>query len=218
MHLKTKICGLNDAQSVKEAIAGKAYFIGFVFYDKSPRNVTAKEAAKLCRAVPKTIFKVGVFVNPNDQTLDTVLSNITLDYIQLHGNESVDRISDIKARYGVRIIKAVSVSEQKDILSAKKFTGIADWVLFDAKPPVTLKEALPGGNAISFDWNLLSIKNMISPALPWILSGGLNINNLKDAVGISGANAVDVSSGVESAYGKKNPRLIREFLKLSAKL
>ena len=218
MSVKTKICGLNDAQSVKEAIAGQAYFVGFVFYDQSPRNVTAAEAAKLCEAVPKTIFKVGVFVNPNDQTLDAVLSNIKLDYIQLHGNESVDRISDIKARSGVRIIKAVSVSEQKDILSATKFTGVADWVLFDAKPPATLKEALPGGNAISFDWNMLSIKSAISPALPWILSGGLDINNLKEAVGISGANAVDVSSGVESAYGKKNPYLIREFLELSAKL
>jgi phosphoribosylanthranilate isomerase len=216
--LSAKICGLNDAAAVAAAAESGARFIGFVFYPPSPRAVTPSRAGALARAVAEEIYRVGVFVDPDDALLSAVFSAIRLDFVQLHGSESPERAAEIRARTGAGIIKAIKVSAPGDIDHAKPFRDVADWILFDAKAPESLKGALPGGNALSFDWRMLAKRDEPAFGLPWILSGGLDIDNLAEAVRISRARAVDVSSGVESAPGAKNPELVRRFLALCATL
>jgi phosphoribosylanthranilate isomerase len=141
-----------------------------------------------------------------------------LDFIQLHGSESTTRAAEIKARTGAGIIKAIKVAVPDDIAAAREYRAVADWILFDAKAPKSLAGALPGGNALAFDWRMLADALQPAAGLPWLLSGGLDIDNLAKAVRISGACAVDISSGVETAPGKKDPELVRQFLALCAKL
>ena len=157
-------------------------------------------------------------INNVDNLGHAIYANIGLDFVQLHGEESINRTLEIKVRTGASIIKAITLSNMSDLAKVKQYRLLADWILFDAKPSPNDKDALPGGNALSFDWKLLTKKYDPGFGLPWLLSGGLNIDNLYDAVSISGARAVDVSSGVESSYGKKDPILVKEFLKLSAGL
>ena len=214
--ISAKICGLNDAASVAAAAEGGARFIGFVFYPPSPRAVTPKQAGALAGAAPQDIYRVGVFVDPDDQLLNAVFSAVRLDFVQLHGGESAQRAAEIKARTGAGVIKAIKVAARGDIESARPYRDVADWILFDAKAPKTLEGALPGGNALSFDWRMLAAHDEPAFGLPWILSGGLDIDNLAEAVRISCARAVDVSSGVESAPGEKSPELVRRFLALCA--
>jgi phosphoribosylanthranilate isomerase len=216
--LGAKICGLGDTASVAAAVAGGARFVGFVFYPPSPRCVSPAQAGELAAPVPADISRVGVFVDPTDDQLDAVFASLRLDFVQLHGSESVERAAEIKARTGAGIIKAVKLAAPGDIAEAAPFRAVADWVLFDAKAPKSLKGALPGGNALAFDWRMLAEQAAPAGGLPWLLSGGLDLDNLAEAVRISGARAVDVSSGVESAPGEKNPELVRRFLALSATL
>ena len=216
--LSAKICGLSDAATVAAAVDGGARFVGFVFYPPSPRCVSPEKAGELAQAVPAGIFRVGVFVDPDDELLDNVCASLQLDFVQLHGSESAARAAEIKARTGAGIIKAIKVAAPGDLAAAEPYYAVADWILFDAKAPKTLKGALPGGNALAFDWHMLAENAQPAGGLPWLLSGGLNIDNLAKAVRISGARSVDVSSGVESAPGKKNPELVRRFLALSATL
>jgi phosphoribosylanthranilate isomerase len=216
--LSTKICGLSDSAAVAAAVDGGARFIGLVFYPPSPRSVSPERAGELSQTVPADISRVGVFVDPDDELLDSVFASLRLDFVQLHGSESPARAAEVKARTGAGIIKAIKLAAPVDLAAAASYCAVADWILFDAKAPQTLADALPGGNALAFDWRMLAKQSELTGGLPWLLSGGLHIDNLAKAVRISGARSVDVSSGVESAPGKKNPELVRRFLALGATL
>lgn len=207
MSVAVKICGLSDHDSVVTAANGGADFVGFVFFEKSPRHVTAEEVASLTEDLPDDVAKVGLFVDPDNALLDRVLGQIRLDYIQLHGSESPARVDAIRLEYGVPVIKAIGVAEPDDIQNAEAYTGHADRLLFDAKPQPQADH--PGGNAQAFDWSLMK---RYSGALPWLLAGGLTPDTVASAIAQSGAAAIDVSSGVESAPGRKDPALITAFL------
>tara|TARA_B100000686_G_scaffold327015_1_gene385455 strand:+ start:303 stop:968 length:666 start_codon:yes stop_codon:yes gene_type:complete len=216
--ISAKICGLNDMASVSAAAKGGARFLGFVFYPPSPRAVTPEKASVLANEAPEGIYQVGVFVDPNDCLLNDVFTGIRLDFVQLHGSESPQRVAEIKAHTNASVIKAIKVVAPGDIKNAQTYRDVADWILFDAKAPKNLKGALPGGNALSFDWRMLAALEEPAFGLPWILSGGLDIDNLAEAVRISRTRAVDVSSGVETAPGNKSPELVSRFLTRCAAL
>jgi phosphoribosylanthranilate isomerase len=209
MTVRAKICGLNDPEAVHAAVEGGAAFIGFVFYPSSPRAVTPDRAAELATIVPASVGRVGLFVDAGDDEIDAVVSWAALDMLQLHGAESPERVSELRARTGLRVMKAISVAASADIERAPAYYEAADWLMFDAKPPKDMTGALPGGNALAFDWLLL--KDWDFP-LPWMLAGGLDAGNVAEAVRLSGARFVDTSSGVEDSPGVKDPDRIREFL------
>lgn len=211
MTVAAKICGVNSESAVKAAVDGGAAYIGFVFYPPSPRSLTPDEAAGLAALVPAGVGKVGLLVDPDDGMLERTLAGVGLDLLQLHGGETPDRIVDIRRRTNVAVMKAIKVETEKDVDAAAAYETVADRLLFDAKPPKDMKGALPGGNAVSFDWRLLAGRNW---ACPWMLSGGLDAGNVADAVRITGALAVDVSSGVESSPGVKDPEKIAAFLEV----
>ncbi|MDC0033816.1 phosphoribosylanthranilate isomerase [Alphaproteobacteria bacterium] len=207
--MQTKICGINSRDAMQEAVDCAADFIGLVFYPPSPRAVTAHDASALIKNVPAHVRKVGLFVDMEDDRLTAILSQVSLDLLQLHGTETPERVRKIRQLTNIPVMKAIRVATERDIAEADCYLDIADRILFDAKVPPDIKGALPGGNAITFDWKLLSGRNW---PCPWMLSGGLNAGNVAEAVKISGASSVDVSSGVESFHGTKDPSLIREFL------
>lgn len=209
MSIDAKICGLSTPETVAAAASGGARFVGFVFYPPSPRHLTPEKAAALAPGVPPSVERVGVFVDPDDDLLGAVLARMPLGLLQLHGSESPDRIAAIKRRFGRPVIKAIPVAGPVDLQRAAGYFAVADWLLFDAKPPRQDTSALPGGNGLSFDWALLRQRQW---PLPWMLSGGLDPGNLADAARRSGARFVDVSSGVESRPGVKDPAKIRAFL------
>lgn len=209
MVVTAKICGLRTADAVAAAVAGGASHIGLNFYPPSPRSVTPGEAAVLAAGVPAGTGKVGLFVDADDATLAATLDEVPLDLLQLHGDESADRVAAIRARFGVPVMKVIRVAGEADVDSAADYAGAADWLLFDARAPAGMAGALPGGNALSFDWELLGGRSW---PCPWMLSGGLDPQNVSEAIGVSGAPAVDVSSGVESAPGVKDPVRIKAFL------
>ena len=209
MGVSAKICGLNTLESVAAAVSGDAGFIGFVFFPPSPRYVAPDEAAALARAVPPTVTTVGLFVDASDDVIAETLRTVNLDMLQLHGNESPDRVRELGGRFGLETMKAIKVESAADVEAASEYDESADWLLFDAKAPRDMEGALPGGNAVTFDWRLL---RGWSRKRPWMLSGGLDADNVSEAASISGAGVVDVSSGVEDRPGNKNPRLIERFL------
>lgn len=209
MSIGAKICGLSTPESVAAAVGGEARFVGFVFYPPSPRYVTPDEAAALALGVPPSVDRVGVFVDPEDDLLEAVLGRTPLGLLQLHGSESPDRIAAIKRRFTRPVMKAIPVAGPVDLQQASRYFAVADWLLFDAKPPRQDASVLPGGNGLSFDWALLRQRQW---PLRWMLSGGLDPGNLADAARLSGACFVDVSSGVESRPGVKDPAKIRAFL------
>jgi phosphoribosylanthranilate isomerase len=215
MAVKAKICGLNSAASVAAAIAGGASHVGFNFYAPSPRAIDPAKAALLGAQVPPGVDKVGLFVDASDEEFETTLSEARLDMLQLQGDETPRRVKDLRRRFGLPIIKALRIASAADVAAADEFLPAADWLLFDAKPPPGMTGALPGGNALSFDWTLIAGRRWTKP---WMLSGGLNIGNLAAAVATTGATTVDVSSGVEDSPGRKNPEKITAFLKLAASL
>ena len=215
MTVRAKICGLNDPAAVRAAVEGGAAFVGFVFYPRSPRAVTPERAAELAAIVPASVGKVGLFVDAGDDEIDAVLARTALDMLQFHGAEGPERVSQLRARTGLRVMKAISVAASADVERAPAYYEAVDWLMFDAKPPKDMTEALPGGNALAFDWLLL--KGWDFP-LPWMLAGGLDAGNVAEAVRLSGARFVDTSSGVEDSPGVKNPRKIDEFLRAVAKL
>ena len=209
MPVKAKICGINSADAMRAAIDGGADFVGLVFYPPSPRAVSIARAAELARLAPDGIVKVGLFVDMDDAGLSEILASVALDLLQLHGAESPDRVRAVRKLAGRPVMKAVKVAGRADIAAAGEFLDAADRLLFDAKAPPGMKGALPGGNALVFDWTLLAGRNW---PVPWMLSGGLDHANVAEAVRISGAPAVDVSSGVEARPGVKDPALIAQFL------
>lgn len=212
--IRAKICGINNPAAAVAAAAGGAAYIGLVFYPPSPRCVTATAAAELASLVPDRVGRVGLFVDIDDTLLEAMLKQVPLTMLQLHGKETPERVQAIKRRFGLPVMKAVGIGTAQDLDSARAYFGAADWLLFDAKPPKQ-PGALPGGNAAPFDWTVLSGRTW---PLPWMLSGGLTVTNVAEAVRLTGASVVDVSSGVEDRYGVKNPDRIRAFLEKAAAL
>lgn len=208
MRVAAKICGLSTAEATAAAVAGGAAYLGFVFYPPSPRAVTPHHAARLCAGVPREITRVGLFVDADDGLIEAALAAVPLDILQFHGRESPRRVAEAKLRFGRRVMKAVAIAGPQDVLDAASYEDVADLLLFDAKPP-RRPDALPGGNGLAFDWSLMAERSW---RRPWMLSGGLSTELLPEAVRISGAAAVDVSSGVESRPGIKDLDKIGAFL------
>lgn len=209
MSVAAKICGLNDAAAVAAAVDSGAEYIGLMFYPASPRAVSPADAAALLAPVSGRVQAVGVFVDPDDADIEAVLSHVALDMLQLHGKETPGRIAEIRERFGLPVIKAIRIAGRDDLDQAAAYDAVADMLLFDAKAPKDMKNALPGGNGLTFDWRLLAERAFGGP---WMLSGGLDAGNVREAVEIARPPAVDVSSGVEFEPGRKDPAAIKAFL------
>ena len=201
-----KICGLSTPETVAAALDDGADMVGFIFFPKSPRHVTAGKAAALRQAAIGRAQAVAVTVDADDACLDEIVSLMQPDWLQLHGRETPERILSLKSRHGLPVMKALSIREAADLQAVGVYRSVADRLLFDAKAPKG--SDLPGGNGISFDWNLLS---GLQSGLDYLLSGGLNVGNVRDALRITKAPGIDISSGVESAPGIKDIALIHEF-------
>ncbi|MGB6120054.1 MAG: phosphoribosylanthranilate isomerase [Mesorhizobium sp.] len=206
MPLDIKICGLSTPETVAAALDSGASHIGFIFFPKSPRNVTAELAGRLRQAAKGSAGAVAVTVDASDAELAAIVEAMAPDMLQLHGKETPERVAEVKARFGLPVIKAISVSNAEDITQAKRYLGIADRLLLDAKAPKGSE--LPGGNGVSFDWTLLS---GLGGGVDYMLSGGLNPENVGEALRIANPPGIDVSSGVESAPGVKDVALIAAF-------
>ena len=205
--MRTKICGLTTDAQVEAAVKAGAAYVGFVFFEKSPRNVTTKQARALALRVSDGVCKVALVVNPSDAELDAILAEVPIDMLQLHGNESPERVIEVKARYGLPVMKAVGVANVDDLRKLDDYVRVVDQILVDAKPPKNT--VLPGGNGLSFDWQLIAGQRW---AVPWMLAGGLTPENVAEAVKVTGAQQLDVSSSVESAPGVKDEAKIAAFL------
>ncbi len=199
-----KICGLGTADDVDACARVGARYVGFVFFPKSPRHLELPAAAALAAQVPVGICKVALTVNADDAMLDTLTQTVPLDMLQLHGSESPERVAEVKARYGLPVMKAVGVATHADLAQLDAYTGVADQILVDAKPAAGAD--LPGGNGLAFDWTLLEGRVWRTP---WMLAGGLTPENVAEAIARTGAQQVDVSSGVESSAGVKDAALIQ---------
>lgn len=206
--MKIKICGLRDVGNIQVAAAEGAGYIGFVFFERSPRNVSIEQAADLALAVPLGVAKVALTVDASDDFLDRLTAQVPLDMLQLHGAESPERVAELRVRYGLPVMKAVGVAVKADLAALAAYEAVADQILLDAKPPKNA--ALPGGNGLAFDWRLLAGRKW---ARPWMLAGGLTPENVDEAIRLTGARQVDVSSGVESAPGMKDTALIKAFIR-----
>ncbi len=209
MAFEIKICGLKTDEAVAAALDAGADLIGFVFFAKSPRNVTLDEAVRLAAPARGRAKIVALVVDADDASLAAIASRLTPDLIQLHGHESPARVAEIARLTATPLMKALPVADVADLAALPTFLPHVARILFDAKPPKT-PEALPGGNGLSFDWRLVAD---LDPALPIMLSGGLTAENVAEAIDVTGVSAVDVSSGVESAPGVKDPARIRAFVK-----
>lgn len=206
MSLDIKICGLSTAETIAAALDGGASHVGFIFFPKSPRNVTPEEAGRLREAARGRALAVAVTVDADDAALDEIVAAMAPDMLQLHGRETPARVAEVKARYKLPVIKALSVAERADLEAIRPYAGIADRFLLDAKPPKGAK--LPGGNGVSFDWRLLQ---GLSGEIDYLLSGGLDAGNVGEALALVSPPGLDLSSGVESAPGVKDPALIKRF-------
>jgi phosphoribosylanthranilate isomerase len=204
--VRFKVCGLTSEAQVEAAAAAGAAYVGLVFFARSPRFVEGARARDLALAAPVGVAKVGLFVDALDEDMGAVIDAVPLDMVQLHGAETPERVRDVRARWGLPVMKAVGVAQASDLEAARSYEGAADQLLLDAKAPKGA--ALPGGNGVSFDWGLLS---GLRSGLPWMLAGGLTPFNVAEAVRLTGARQVDVSSGVESAPGVKDEALVRAF-------
>jgi phosphoribosylanthranilate isomerase len=207
MTVEAKICGLKSEEAVVAAIKGGATSVGFVFFDSSPRNVSVREVCNLTAGIPPQICKVGLVVDASDEFLSEISGGSFLDMLQLHGQETPTRVSEVRKRFGLPVMKAIAIEGAKDLETAREYEDVVDRLMFDAKPPKGATR--PGGNAVAFDWKLLQ---GIAWKKPWVLAGGLTPENVVDAVRVSGADAVDVSSGVEDALGGKSIAKISAFL------
>lgn len=205
--IRVKMCGLKSTADIAAAVAAGAAYVGFVFFAKSPRAVTFAQAAALAVDVPVGVAKVALVVNADDGFLDELVATVPLDMLQLHGAETPERVADVRARYGLPVMKAIGIADAADLAQIDAYEAVADQLLIDAKPP---KDAdLPGGNGLSFDWRLLADRKYWTK--PWMLAGGLTPDNVAEAVRLTGARQVDLSSGLESAPGVKDPAKIAAF-------
>jgi phosphoribosylanthranilate isomerase len=205
--VRVKICGLRTPADVSAVARAGAAYAGFVFFAKSPRNVTLPEARLAALAAPPGLAKVALTVDADDATLDAIVETVPLDMLQLHGHESPDRVAAVRARYGLPVMKAIGLAEEGDLPAIFEFSTVADQILIDAKPPRGAD--LPGGNGLAFDWRLLAGRRWLRP---WMLAGGLTPQNVAEAVRLTGARQVDVSSGAESAPGVKDAARIAAFV------
>ena len=206
MALDIKICGLKTPDALDAALAGGASHVGFIFFGKSPRNVTPQTAGELREAAHGKASAVAVTVDADDALLDAIVAAMRPDMLQLHGKETPERVAAVKARYGLPAMKAIAVSEPADLATIDPYRGVADRFLLDAKPPRGAE--LPGGNGVAFDWRILA---GLDPDIDYMLSGGLDAGNVGRALGLAHPRGVDISSGVERAPGEKDTALIAEF-------
>lgn len=206
MTTRVKICGLTEPERVAQAGRLGAAYLGFVFYPPSPRAVDPALARELAAAVPDSAATVGLVVDATDHEIETLLDAVPLDLLQLHGYETPERVAAIGLRFGCRTIKALRVESTDDLAGLAEHADAADMVLFDAKPP--RDAAWPGGHGLSFNWRVLEGR---APARPWLLAGGLNTANVGAAVALTHAPILDVSSGVESRPGIKDPGKLDAF-------
>jgi phosphoribosylanthranilate isomerase len=208
-----KICGIRTRAEAAAAAGAGASYVGLVFYPPSPRSVTIGDARWIVEGLAETgfregIVKVALTVDAEDEELERIVAGVPLDLLQLHGHESPDRVAEVRARFGLPVMKAVGLSEEGDLAELGDYEGAADQLLIDARPPRS--GALPGGNGLAFDWRLIEGRAWKTP---WMLAGGLTPQNVGEAVRLTGAGQVDVSSGVESRPGRKDPDLITAFMK-----
>ena len=203
-----KICGLKTKEALDAALEGGASHVGFIFFPKSPRFIDPTAAGPLREVARGKAKAVAVTVDADDETLDAIVAGMAPDLLQFHGRESPERLAELKARYGLPVIKALPIREAGDLATIRSFLGVADRFLFDAKPPKGSE--LPGGNGVSFDWSLLA---GLDPSIDYLLSGGLNADNIGDALSLLQPGGIDVSSGVESAPGVKDVKLIADFFR-----
>ena len=205
--MRVKICGLTTLGTLSAAVASGASYVGFVFFEKSPRHLTIKQATIMAESVPTGICKTALVVDPTDQELDALLGAVPIDMIQLHGHETAERVSEIKQRFGLPVMKAVGISDETDLNQLNEYSRVSDQILVDAKPP---KDAnIPGGNGLAFDWRLIAGRRWPTP---WMLAGGLTNKNVAEAARLTGARQFDVSSGVETLTGVKDIQLISDFI------
>ncbi|QFT64078.1 phosphoribosylanthranilate isomerase [Roseivivax sp. THAF30] len=205
--VRVKICGLTRVEDVRAAAEAGAAYAGFVFFPKSPRNVSVGAARELALEVPPGIAKVGLLVDPSDALLDEIDAAVPLDMIQLHGRETPERVAEVRTRMGLPVMKALGVSSEDDLAKVAAYGRVADQLLIDAKAPEGAE--LPGGNGLAFDWRLVQGRRW---PVPWMLAGGLTPENARRAVAMTGAQQLDVSSGVEEAPGIKDAGKIRAFI------
>jgi phosphoribosylanthranilate isomerase len=207
MSVRVKICGLREAGDVAAAADAGAAYIGLNFFPKSPRFVTLAEARALAIAAPEGLCKVALTVDADDAALEAILSEVPADMLQLHGHETPARVAEVRARFGLPVMKVVGVSDAGDLAQIAGYEAVADQIMVDAKPPKGA--VLPGGNGVAFDWVLIAGRRWTKP---WMLAGGLTAANVAEAVRLTGARQVDVSSGVESAPGVKDAEMIAAFV------
>jgi len=205
--MRVKICGLKDETTIQVVAEAGARYIGLNFFQKSPRYVAPAQAVQLAVATPVGVAKVALVVNASNAEIDEITDVVPLDMLQLHGSESPERVAEIRARYGLPVMKAIGVADKEDIGQISAYEAVADQILVDAKPPKNA--TLPGGNGLSFDWRLIAGRKW---QRPWMLAGGLTPDNVAEAIRLTGAQQVDVSSGVESAPGVKDAALIKAFV------
>ena len=207
MSVHVKICGITTRAVLEAALAADVDMVGFVFVPQSSRYLPLEEARALARIVEGRCQIVALTLDAQDAQLDSIMRDLAPDYLQLHGHETVDRVHAVRQQFGCRIIKALPVAEPSDLDAVTLYEKAADCLLFDAKP--AKNALLPGGNGLSFDWRLL---DGLSERLPYLLSGGLTVENVAKALAMTGAWGVDVSSGVETAPGQKDPLLVQRFI------
>ena len=207
MSLLIKICGLSTPDTLEAALDAGADMVGFVFFPPSPRHLSLDRAMALGAQAQGRATKVALSVDAADAVLDAAVEAARPDMLQLHGKETPERVRDLKRRYGLPVMKAIHVSSAGDLAAVADYEGAADRLIFDARPPAGA--ILPGGNGAAFDWRILE---RVETRLPWMLSGGINPENVRDAIARTRAPGVDVSSGVESAPGVKDAGLIRAFI------
>lgn len=205
--IRVKICGLRTVADVAAVAAAGAAYAGFVFFPKSPRHLTIEQARELALAAPVGLAKVALVVDADDATLDAITEAMPLDMLQLHGHETPDRVAEIRARYGLPVMKAVGVADEGDLAAVLDYSLVADQILVDAKPPKNAD--LPGGNGLAFDWRLVAQRRWLRP---WMLAGGLTPENVAEAIRLTNARQVDVSSGVELSPGVKDAAKIAGFV------
>jgi phosphoribosylanthranilate isomerase len=204
---QAKICGLTNPEAVQAALDGGAAYLGFMFFAKSPRNLAPEDAARLAAPARGKAKRVAVTVDADDAALDRIMTQLAPEIVQLHGRENPNRVAEVRARTGAEVIKAVPIATASDLDALAPYEAVADYLMLDAKAPPGA--AMPGGNGVAFDWELLTGRRF---ARPWFLAGGLDPWNVTEALRLSHAPLVDVSSGVERGPGYKDPRLITAFL------
>ena len=204
-----KICGLSTPEALDAALEAGADLVGFVRFTKSPRHLELAPAGALSRRARGRALRVALLVDPDDAELERTVAAIDPDLLQLHGRETPERVRAVRARFGRPVMKAIGIAQPGDVSAIREYQACVDRLLLDAKPPRTA-EALPGGNGLAFDWRLLA---GLDPSVSFMLSGGLNPANVTAAIALTGARAVDVSSGVESRPGQKDPAQIEAFIR-----